>query len=94
MLGFLGGIFGMMHSVAFIFVQFVADRQFYSFVISKVYANGEWSQSPVQQKIEASENNENLERINCNINTAMQRSRKVMPISEIQTQNKDIKENN
>ena len=39
MLGFLGGIFGLAHSVAFIFVQFIADRQFYSFVISKVYAN-------------------------------------------------------
>ena len=92
MLGFLGGIFGMMHSVAFIFVQFVADRQFYSFVISKVYAIGEWNQSSAQHKIEASDNNENLERINCNITTAMQRSRKVMPISEIPTQNKDIKE--
>ena len=36
MFGFIGGIFGLAHSVAFIFVQFVADRQFYSFVISKV----------------------------------------------------------
>ena len=36
MLGFIGGIFSLAHSVAFIFVQFVADRQFYSFVISKV----------------------------------------------------------
>ena len=39
MLGFLGGIFGLVHSVAFIFVQFIADRQFYSFVISKVYSS-------------------------------------------------------
>ena len=36
MFGFIGGIFGLAHSVAFIFVQFVADRQFYTFVISKV----------------------------------------------------------
>ena len=36
MFGFIGGIFGLAHSVAFIFVQFVAERQFYSFVISKV----------------------------------------------------------
>ena len=39
MLGFLGGMFGLVNSVAFIFVQFVADRQFYAFAISKVYTN-------------------------------------------------------
>ena len=39
MLGFLGGMFGLVHSVAFIFVQFVANRQFYAFVISKVFTN-------------------------------------------------------
>ena len=39
MLGFLGGMFGLVHSVAFIFVQFVANRQFYAFAISKVYTN-------------------------------------------------------
>ena len=40
------------------------------------------------------ENNENVEQINCNITTAMQRSRKVMPISEIPTQKKDMNEDN
>ena len=94
MLGFLGGIFGMIHSVAFIFVQFVADRQFYSFVISKVYANGEWNKIPVQHIIEASKNSENLEQINYNITTVNQRSRKVIPMSETPTQSKDIKEDN
>ena len=94
MLGFLGGIFGLAHSVAFIFVQFVADRQFYSFVISRVYANGEWNQIQKQHIIEANENNENVEQINCNITPVMQKSRKVMPINEIPTQNKDIKDDN
>ena len=36
MLGFLGGIFGLMQSVAFVFVQFVANRKFYLFVISNI----------------------------------------------------------
>ena len=76
MLGFLGGIFGLAHPVAFILVQFVANRQFYSFVISKVYANKEWNQNSIQHLIEASENSENLEQINCNITPAMQRSKK------------------
>ena len=39
MFGFLGGMFGLVHSIAFIFVQFVANRQFYALVISKVYTN-------------------------------------------------------
>ena len=94
MLGFLGGIFGLAHSVAFIFVQFVADRQFYSFVFSKVYANGEWNQSQIKGKIEENKNDENLEQINWNNTTAMQSSKKVMPINEIPTQNKDMNGDN
>ena len=36
LLGFLGGIFGLMKSIAFIFVQFVVNRKFYLFIISKL----------------------------------------------------------
>ena len=36
MLGFLGGIFGLMKSIAFVLVQFVANRKFYVFVISNL----------------------------------------------------------
>ena len=60
MFGFLGGIFGLVHSVAFIFVQFVSDHQFYSFVISKLNVN-KFSQIPIQNKIDA---NKNLEPTN------------------------------
>ena len=91
MLGFLGGIFGLVHSVAFIFVQFVSDRQYYSFVISKVYGD-KWIQIPKQNKIKANENNKNLEPINWN--TSMKRSRKIIPINEVSTLSKDIKEDN
>ena len=36
MLGFLGGIFGLMKSIAFVLVQFIVNRKFNLFVISKL----------------------------------------------------------
>ena len=36
MLGFLGGIFGIMKSIAFVLVQFIANRKFYLFAISNL----------------------------------------------------------
>ena len=81
MLGFLGGIFGLVHSIAFVFVQFVANRQFYSFVISKLYADDQ-SQNSNEINIACNENNKRLDTMNININTRTMRSKKVLPINE------------
>ena len=36
MLGLLGGIFGLIHSVGFVLVRFVSSKQFYSFIVANL----------------------------------------------------------
>ena len=36
MLGLLGGIFGLLHSIGFVLVRFVSTKQFYSFVVANL----------------------------------------------------------
>ena len=91
MLGFVGGVFGLVHSIAYVFVQFVANRQFYSFVISKLYADDQ-NQNSSKINIDANENNKRLDTVNTNINTRTMRGKKVLPINEISTPSKHINE--
>ena len=91
MLGFVGGVFGLVHSIAYVFVQFVANRQFYSFVISELYADDQ-NQNSSKINIAANENNKRLDTVNTNINTTTMRGKKVLPINEISTPNKHINE--
>ena len=40
MLGFVGGVFSLLNSIAYLFIQFTASRNFYSFAISTTTNNG------------------------------------------------------
>ena len=82
MLGFVGGVLGLVHSIAYVFMQFVANRQFYLFVISKLYAD---DQNSIKINIAANENNKRLDTVNTNVNTREMRSKKVLPINELST---------
>ena len=77
MFGFLGGVFGLMQSIAFFFVQFVASRRFYLFVISKIS-----STLPTNKKLNdknEKQSSSEIDNIKNNIKSSLFRRAKVAP---------------